>query len=703
MSGTSGESPPPDLGRGGILAPADRARRSWPRSDAALAVAVGLSAFCVYLTTLSRGVLGGDAGELQFVPPILGLTHPTGYPLQVLVHYLWSLLPIGGSVAYSLNVLDAAFAAAAVGLVVAVTRLVGAGRAAAALAGWCLAFSELWWSQAVRGDKYTLNGLFLALTLLLFVRWRQRPTRTRFLFLAFVFGLSLTHHRSMLLAAPALGLGLLLFGWRPRAAREIVAPLLLVLAPLLLYLYVPWAGARGLPPGSWPVNTPAAFAEFLMDRGYTSQIRPDAAFGGRLVEEAWVLVRSFGPLGALLGAVGVVALFKRDWRLAVVLLLVFLPNAVLGASYLLESHYALPRHWVFFLPAFLVWSVWLGLGVDAALRRLASCHRSEPLTPSSAHRRGGRGVRALPPSIALCLVIVALLAVQAGSAWVRGAILLVRAEAGAETMDDWRQDLQRSPVAERFGRLAFQSAAENGIIVCDWEQATVLWYLQRVEGQRPDLTIRYPIERLDETLTEARGTRRPVYLSRTLPGVESIGVTSSAGPLIQVSSSPPPVAPATTQPGASSVAARFEGGLTLQAIAIHDPPLRPGGVVAFTLTWRAERQLAEAYAVSVRLIGPNGAVLAAQDERHPALGTSPTDRWPPGQIVGDYHEQPLGSRLAPGSYQILVLPYRVEPLTNLRRLDANGQPGEEGVAFPIQIEPRSFGRPLDLLAALLAR
>ena len=201
----------------------------------------------------------------------------------------------------------------------------------------------------MRGDKYTLNGLFLALVLLLFLRWRSQPTHGRLAALAFVFGLSLAHHRSMLLVAPALGVGLLLSGWRPLPLRALIAPALLCVAPLVLYAYVPWAGARGLPPGSWPVDTPAAFAEFLLDRGYTSQIRPDAAFGGRLAEEARVLVRSFGPLGAALGLVGVIVTFLRDWRLALVLLMAFIPQAILGASYLLESNYQLPRHWVFFL------------------------------------------------------------------------------------------------------------------------------------------------------------------------------------------------------------------------------------------------------------------------------------------------------------------------------------------------------------------
>jgi hypothetical protein len=428
-----------------------------------------------------------------------------------------------------------------------------------------------------------------------------------------------------------------------------------------------------------------------------------------------VLLRSVGPLGAVLGLVGLVISFARCWRSGLVLLLAFVPQAMLGASYLLESHYEIPRHWVFFLPGFLIWAVWLALGLDTALRWLG------PRLPG--HR-----------AVLLGAVVILVAGVQAGTAWARPAVVLVRSEAGAETLDDWRQDLQRSPLAERYGRLAFAAAAPNGIIVCDWEQATILWYLQRVEGQRPDLTIRYPIERLDGTLTEARTTGQTVYISRTLPGVESKSVTSSVGPLLQVAPPPAVAALAATTPAAPSasvptvpapsvspspeaasissstasslavpIATRFEGGLVLAMVSQHDRSLRPGSVLSLTLRWQAERPLTEAYAVAVRLIGPNGAILAVHDERHPALGTSPTNTWTPGQTIGDYHELPLGSRLAPGTYQLQVQPYRVDPLTNLRRLDAAGQPGEEGVSLPIEVGPRVIAGPLDLLGALLAR
>jgi hypothetical protein len=674
-----------------------------------LPVAIGLVAFVGYSLTLSRGVLGGDAGELQFVPPILGLTHPTGYPLQVLLHYVWSHVPIG-SVAYRLNLLDAGFAAAAVGVVVALARQLGAGRAGSALAGLSLAFGELWWSQAVRGDKYTLNGLFLALVLLLFARWRANPSLTRLYWLAGAYGLSLTHHRSMLLVAPALGIGLVLSRWRPQSAGQVVRAALLVLCPLILYAYVPWAGARGLPPGSWPVDTPTAFLEFLLDRGYTSALRPDAAFQGRLLEEAWVLVRSFGPLGALLGLVGLVTLLARRRVDSLMLLLAFLPQAILGASYLLESNYQLPRHWVFFLPGFLIWSVWAGFGLDAALGWVSG------RLPQS-----GRLVSAG--------VLAAVLLIQAGTAWGRGAILLVRAEAGAETMDSWRQDFQRSPVAERFGRLAFELADLDSTIVCDWEQATVLWYLQRVEGLRPDVSIIYPVERLDAVLAGTAHTGRTVYITRALPSIERRALTSSIGPLLKVrgpglalvdstgkvvttSASREPLA---DDPRATPAALFFDGGLGITSVLLHEPHVRPGGVLPFTIFWNTdqatddEREKGANYAVSVRLLGPDGNILASHDERHPALGTSPTGRWPLGQVVGDYRELPVGSRLRPERYQLQIVPYRAETREPLRAFllpDSGGQVlqrATEGVVMPVTVEPRILRGPMDLIGLLLGR
>jgi hypothetical protein len=296
------------------------------------------------------------------------------------------------------------------------------------------------------------------------------------------------------------------------------------------------------------------------------------------------------------------------------------------------------------------------------------------------------------------VAVAVLLVVQAGLVWAKPAIALVRAEAGAETVDAWRQDLQHSPTAERFGRLAFEVAAPGAVIVCDWEQATVFWYLQRVEGLRPDLTIRYPIESLNDVLGQAGATGQTVYIARTLPGVEALGMTSSAGPLVQVRPTPTDVTPPTMQ----AINARFDGLLTLDGVTVYGADtLQQGSVLPIVLSWHAGAPLASDIAVSVRLVGPDGQVVAQQDEPSPALGTSPTHAWPVGVVVGDYYELPIGSRLSPGEYHVRVVPYRPDTQAPLHRLDTTTVPSEPGVdAVTVTVAPRQIRTPLDLLVRL---
>ncbi|NIN64846.1 MAG: hypothetical protein GTO63_09125, partial [Anaerolineae bacterium] len=63
--------------------------------------------------------------------------------------------------------------------------------------------------------------------------------------LAFEYGLSLTHHRTMLLLAPAAIFFLLLVDRRLFTSRRLLARLaVLMLAPLVLYLYIPLRGTN---------------------------------------------------------------------------------------------------------------------------------------------------------------------------------------------------------------------------------------------------------------------------------------------------------------------------------------------------------------------------------------------------------------------------------------------------------------------------
>ena len=80
------------------------------RTAAAVSAAI---AFVVYLRTMLPGVSVGDWAEMQFIPAMLGVPHPTGYPIYVLTGWLFSLVPIG-SVAFRAGLLSVVAASGAV-------------------------------------------------------------------------------------------------------------------------------------------------------------------------------------------------------------------------------------------------------------------------------------------------------------------------------------------------------------------------------------------------------------------------------------------------------------------------------------------------------------------------------------------------------------------------------------------------------------
>ncbi len=110
-------------------------------------VGVFAVALLVYIRTLLPGSSFGDWGEMQMIPAQLGVPHPTGYPLYVLLGKAFSLLPIG-SVAYRANLLSAVAAAGAAAAVVPVATRLGVRPIIAAVAGLSLAVTGTLWLEA---------------------------------------------------------------------------------------------------------------------------------------------------------------------------------------------------------------------------------------------------------------------------------------------------------------------------------------------------------------------------------------------------------------------------------------------------------------------------------------------------------------------------------------------------------------------------
>jgi hypothetical protein len=83
-----------------------------PGGRSACAALVFAAALAVYLATLAPTVTFVDGGELIVAAGYLGVAHPPGTPLYLMLAHLFTLLPVG-NVAWRVNFASALFAALA--------------------------------------------------------------------------------------------------------------------------------------------------------------------------------------------------------------------------------------------------------------------------------------------------------------------------------------------------------------------------------------------------------------------------------------------------------------------------------------------------------------------------------------------------------------------------------------------------------------
>ena len=130
-----------------------------PRAYSALLI-VGL-AFGLYVSTAGPSLVPyRDAGEMATSVPMLGILHPTSYPLYSIAGFVFSQLPLGNP-AYRLNVFSALAMACAGGLLwLLFLQMEGKWAALGTVLLGALSY-HFWWHSVV-SEMYALNVLFLA-------------------------------------------------------------------------------------------------------------------------------------------------------------------------------------------------------------------------------------------------------------------------------------------------------------------------------------------------------------------------------------------------------------------------------------------------------------------------------------------------------------------------------------------------------------
>jgi hypothetical protein len=422
----------------------------------------------VYLISMAPGLtwanLGSDGGDLITAAAIGGVAHPTGYPSYLVLVRLFQLLPVG-SLAFRTSLMSALAAAAASVLVnTLVTQSLPTSKPhpywlAGLAAGAAFGLSPLLWSQAVITEVYTLHSFLVVLILYLsahnlpgdFLRNHQDKL------LGLIFGLAMGNHLTTILLLPVMLFTTFHRGKTHLSEKHWLAGLKIdgnsllqrVIwggIGLLVYFILP-IRALSHPAVNW--GNPVTLDGFLwlvsgkLYQGLLVKLNLSSILErGRAVVA--LLLQQFGVIGLLVGLIGSVIFFKPN-RLNLSMLWI----VIASASFTIV--YATTDAFLYLIPGFLCFAVWIGLGLGG-LMDVASRYKN-----------------VLGPLAGLVLIFVLLI-----QAW--------HTRPSVDASHDAR--------AEAFGKSVISIAPAKALVFAKGDEAVfTLWYFQYAERNRPDLAI----------------------------------------------------------------------------------------------------------------------------------------------------------------------------------------------------------------------
>ena len=487
------------------------------------ALVVSLAILVLYLVTLSPSTAMWDTSEYIAAAYTLGLPHPPGNPLFVILGRVFSILPIASSIAVRINILAAICSAASAGMWFLVTERVLVGwfpqrwqRVLGGVLGAVIGATEFTvWNQSVVNEKvYTVSLVGLAIISWLMIRWSDDPDGRKadriLVLVAYLLGLGYSNHMAGFLAAPAVGLAVLvrrprtIFRWKLLLAC--VSAIVLGLTPFatqpIRAAYFP-AINEGEPTAcrtklewscTFSEGTLDAF-EYNFNRGQYG--KPDlsdrqATFPQQVgmwwLYFKWQWIRDahevhvfaqalFAAAFLVLGLIGGWVHYQRDRRsfwyfgslmFTMTLLLIYYLNFKLGASQDPTSpapHEVRDRDY-FFLWSFSAWGVWAAFGLLYVWESVAALFGTDTV-------KVGRESVTLPTQrgLAFGAPVLALAFVPLFANWHWAS------RAGHRDTRDFAADL-------------LNSVEPYGVLITVGDNDTFpLWYAQEVEGIRKDVVV----------------------------------------------------------------------------------------------------------------------------------------------------------------------------------------------------------------------
>ncbi|MBM3321612.1 MAG: DUF2723 domain-containing protein [Candidatus Eisenbacteria bacterium] len=485
--------------------------RTTTRTELVLSTLLLVIPLLFLFATARPDVEGSDSAELVAASFSLGIAHATGYPLYTWVGRIAIVLsPLDP--AHTMNLLSALLGAAALLLFALAAREITGNllSAAAPIAG--LAFARPFWFISTVAEVYALHLFFLAATLLFLFRWRRTGAPSDLLFAVYAVALGFAHHGSTALFLPGYVLFVLLHLRSVRRAARFAPGLLLVPIALGVYLHHP-IRHRADPPIDAFREIETRTRMGILDADRTGKTFEDRFLykvlgegPARKLDPTWETARgragtfpatvraSLGTLVACAGIAGLLAGIAGGPRAPAILLAWgFVANTLFFSNFRTEDLED------FLVPSLLLLALAASLAMEA-LRR----------TASSLLKRRAAGT-----------ILLLVLALGNGVEIVSAA----RAEGGYR---------HSAPTLARERDLLLADLPNGAQILIPWGRATVLRYVQIVEGIRPDIEIHAMARRQYEHAVPSLLERGPVFAEDAGEGMRERFDVAPFGPLFRI-------------------------------------------------------------------------------------------------------------------------------------------------------------------------
>lgn len=415
-----------------------------------------LLAFFLYFGTLLPTVGFWDTGEFNTVLYTVDIPHPTGYPTYLLLGKIFLTLFPFGSVAYRTNLLSAIFVAGGLFFVLKIFLALTGNKVISFLATGLMATTPVLWPLALRADPHALHFFFFTLALYLFILFLKTSAPVYLYLLVFSWGLALGNHllAAFFLPLVLVALGVFLFKKeKPKLIfRSLSLVMILLLVSLSAYLILPIIfKLKGAFTTVNRFDSLGGIAYHVLGVG-------DRPFSGQWLGGGFLSALSFYyhllsdylflPL-IIFSFLGLGLLFWQKPLLALAITLVFFLSTYFSLRY---PNADIERYFVVSLA---LQTIWLGYGLVRAYSFLSRKNWKW-------WRRGF-----------FFLVLVFLV------------FNVVRNLVNQYPKANRRHDYS----AANFAQGIFKTVEKNGVIFSWWSYTTPLWYFQKIEGLRPDITI----------------------------------------------------------------------------------------------------------------------------------------------------------------------------------------------------------------------